>query len=184
MHNPTFDADAASILFNLPDYRVVSATPASGDQPRQVLIETVTAEGACPSCGVFSARVQARPVQHVKDVPCGGDRLDVLVRKRRYACAEPDCPRRTFTERTDQLPARARVTTRLAEQVIGACRAEPRAVSRVAHEAGLSWPTVMQLLTSTIDVRGGHVDTRHIRRLGIDEHRFRRVRYTLSLIHI
>ena len=178
MDHPTFDADAASILFNLPGYRVVSAAPASGDQPRRVIIETIEAEGACPACGVFSAKVQARPVQHVKDVSCGGDRLDVLVRKRRYVCAESDCPRRTFTEQTDQLPARARVTTRLAEHVIGACRAEPRAVSRVAHEAGLSWPTVMRLLTSTIDVRGGHVDLRHIRRLGIDEHRFRRVRYT------
>ena len=177
MHHPTFDADAASILFNLPDYRVVSATPASGDQPRQVLIETIAAEGACPSCGVLSARVQARPVQHVKDVPCGGDRLDVLVRKRRYICLESHCQRRTFTERTDQLPARARVTTRLAEQVISACRAEPRAVSRVAEQAGLSWPTVMRLLTSTIDLTG-QVDLRHIRRLGIDEHRFRRVRYT------
>jgi transposase len=177
VHHPTFDADAASILFNLPDYRVVSATPASGDQPRQVLIETIAAEGACPSCGVFSSRVQARPVQHVKDVACGGDRLDVLVRKRRYLCAESHCQRRTFTEQTDQLPARARVTTRLAEHVISACRAEPRAVSRVAGEAGLSWPTVMRLLTSTIDLTG-QVDTRHVRRLGIDEHRFRRVRYT------
>lgn len=177
MHHPTFDADAASILFNLPDYRVVSATPATGDQPRRVVIETIAAEGACPSCGVLSARVQARPVQHVKDVSCGGDRPDVLVRKRRYVCAEKGCPRGTFTEQTDQLPARARVTTRLAGQVIRACRAEPRAVSRVAHEAGLSWPTVMRLLTSTIDLTG-QVDLRHIRRLGIDEHRFRRVRYT------
>ena len=43
MHHPTFDADAASILFNLPDYRVVSATPATSDQPRRVLIETIEA---------------------------------------------------------------------------------------------------------------------------------------------
>jgi transposase len=62
------------------------------------------------------------------------------------------------------------------EQVLTACRAEPRAVSRVAHEAGLAWPTVMRLLTSTIDLTTG-VDRRHVRRLGIDEHRFRTVRY-------
>ena len=46
MHQPTFDVDAASILFNLPGYRVVSASAAVGDQPRQVLIETVASEGA------------------------------------------------------------------------------------------------------------------------------------------
>ncbi|MFK5648024.1 hypothetical protein ACI3ET_16120 [Ornithinimicrobium sp. LYQ121] len=66
MHQPTFDVDPASILFNLPGYRVVSASPAVGERPRQVLIETIEAEGACPSCGVLSARVQARPRQHVK----------------------------------------------------------------------------------------------------------------------
>ncbi|WP_228255270.1 transposase family protein [Ornithinimicrobium avium] len=110
MHKPTFDVDAASILFNLPGYQVVSASPAVGDQPRQVIVETIASEGACPSCGVLSCRVQARPVQHVKDVPCGGERLDVVVRKRRYACTEELCPRRSFTEETDQLPVRARVT--------------------------------------------------------------------------
>ena len=177
MHKPTFDVDAASILFNLSGYRVVSATPGVGvEQPRQVLIETTTSEGACPSCGVLSSRIQARPTQRVKDVPCGGERLDVLVRKRRYACRESLCPRRSFTEETEQLPARARVTTRLTEQVISACRAEPRAVSRVAHEAHLSWPTVMRMLTTTLDLDTG-VDRRHVRHLGIDEHRFRTVRY-------
>ena len=171
MHKPTFDVDAASILFNLSGYRVVSATPGVGvEQPRQVLIETTTSEGACPSCGVLSSRIQARPTQRVKDVPCGGERLDVLVRKRRYACRESLCPRRSFTEETEQLPARARVTTRLTEQVITACRAEPRAVSRVAHEAHLSWPTVMRMLTTTLDLDTG-VDRRHVRHLGIDEHR-------------
>lgn len=176
MHQPTFDVDAASILFNLSGYRVVSARAAVGDLPRQVLVETVAAEGACPSCGVLSSRVQARPVQRVKDVACGGERLDVLVRKRRYVCREPLCARRSFTEETEQLPARARVTTRLVERVISACRSEPRAVSRVADEAALAWPTVMRMLTTTVDLDTG-VDRRHVRHLGIDEHRFRSVRY-------
>lgn len=156
MHQPTFDVDAASILFNLSGYRVVSASPAVGDeQPRQVLIETVVAEGACPSCGVLSSRVQARPTQCVKDVACGGERLEVVVRKRRYVCRERLCQRRSFTEETEQLPARARVTTRLTERVITACRAEPRAVSRIAHEASLSWPTVMRMLSTTVDLDNG-----------------------------
>lgn len=176
MFHPTFDVDPASILFNLPGYRVVSVRPADGDEPRQVLVETVESEGACPACGVLSARVQARPVQQVKDITCGGERLEVSVRKRRYACAETVCPRKTFTEQTAQLPARARVTTRLAEQVITACRREPRALSRVADEAGLAWPTVMRLLAATVDLTRA-VDTRHVQRLGIDEHRFRSVRY-------
>ena len=100
MFQPTFDADPASLLFNLPDYRVVCVTAAVGDDPRQVVVETIDTEGACPACGVLSSRVQARPVQEVKDVTCGGERLAVSVRKRRYVCAETACPRRTFTEQT------------------------------------------------------------------------------------
>lgn len=34
----------------------------------------------------------------------------------------------------------------------------------------------MRLVSSTVDV-DGHADYRHVRRLGVDEHRFRRVRY-------
>src|SRR5690625_1021834 len=89
----------------------------------------------------MSSRVHSRPVQQVKDVTCGGQPVVVRVRKRRYVCAEELCPRGTFTEVTDQLPARARLTTRLAAAVTGALRTEPRAVSGVATEHGLSWIT-------------------------------------------
>ena len=57
-----------------------------------------------------------------------------------------------------------------------AYRAEPRAVLRVADEAGLAWPTVMRMLTTTLDLDTG-VDRQHVKRLGTDEHRFRTVRY-------
>ncbi|SOC57765.1 Transposase [Ornithinimicrobium cerasi] len=49
-------------------------------------------------------------------------------------------------------------------------------MSRVAHKAGLSWSTVMRMLTTTLDLDSG-VDHRHVRHLGVDEHRFRTVRY-------
>jgi hypothetical protein len=43
-------ADAATILFNLPDYHVVSTTVIAGR--RQVIIETDQPPG-CPDCGVI-----------------------------------------------------------------------------------------------------------------------------------
>ncbi len=175
MLKPTHDADAASILFNLPGYRVLSVHR-DDDGHRQVLVESEEAEGACPSCGVLTSRVQARPRQRVKDLPCGGGPVTVLVRKRRYVCTEDLCPRKTFTEVTDQLPARARLTTRLAGAVVNALAVEPRAVSGVAAGHELSWTTTMRLVATTIDV-DGHADYRHVRHLGVDEHRFRRVRY-------
>lgn len=49
---------------------------------------------------------------------------------------------------------------------------ELRAVSRVAAAHGVSWPTVMARL-NTVGELVGNVDRMFIRRLGIDEHRFR-----------
>ena len=107
MLKPTHDADAASILFNLPGYRVLSAgrhDPGDAEAAgRSVLVEAVAEEGGCPDCGVLSRRIHARPVQVVKDVPCGGRGLIVRVRKRRFVCAEEACVRRTFTEETRSL---------------------------------------------------------------------------------
>nr|WP_202605460.1 ISL3 family transposase [Glutamicibacter soli] len=161
-------------MLNLTDYRVITAThePAG----RQVLIEPVATEAACPSCGVLTTRIQARPVHRVKDLPTGGDGLDLWVRKRRMACQESACPRRSFVQTTSQLPFRARITARLSQRLVDEMSCELRAVSRVAAAHGVSWPTVMARL-NTVGELVGDVDRMFIRRLGIDEHRFRKVRY-------
>ncbi|MEO5315807.1 hypothetical protein PV772_17095 [Pseudarthrobacter sp. CC12] len=52
-------ADAATILFNLPDYRIISTSIIAGR--RQVIVETDQPAG-CPSCGVIaSKRKERRP---------------------------------------------------------------------------------------------------------------------------
>lgn len=174
MLKPTHDADAASILFNLPGYRVLAVghiNPDSEDAGRWALVEAVAAEGGCPDCGVLSGRIHARPVQVVKDVPCGGEALEVRVCKRRFRCQEAACARATFVEESDELPFRARFTTRLAAKTLAALRAEPRSVHAVTVESGLSWPTVMGLLTSTVDL--ATIPERGlVTKLGVDEHRF------------
>lgn len=94
MFKDTGPIDAASILLNLTDYRVITATHQAAG--RHVLIEPVATEAACPSCGVLTTRIQARPQHRVKDLPAGGDDLQLWVRKRRMACQEPACERRSF----------------------------------------------------------------------------------------
>lgn len=174
MFKDTGGIDAASILLNLTDYRVIAATHESSG--RQVLVEPIATEAACPSCGVLTTRIQARPVHRVKDLPAGGHDLQVRVRKRRMACQEQACERRSFVQTTEQLPFRARITTRLSQQLVDEMRCELRAVSRVAAAHSVSWPTVMARL-NTVGELVGNVDRMYIRRLGIDEHRFRKVRY-------
>ena len=170
----TQTCDAASILFNLEGHVVLSAERAGAG--RTVLVEPVEREGACPDCGVLSSRIQARPVHRVRDVQCGGEPLEVRVRKRRLACVEPQCPRRSFVQTTDEVPLRSRLTSRLVAGIVADLSTELRAVSRVAAASGVSWTTAMRVMEDTAVLVGG-VDRRLVRRLGVDEHRFRRVRY-------
>lgn len=62
--------DAASTIFNLPDYRVIDAVDLP-DGVRRVVVES-TAPPGCPACGVISVRVHSRRRQVVRDVPVGG----------------------------------------------------------------------------------------------------------------
>ncbi len=116
MFNNTGAVDAASTLFNLDDH-VALSVEGSGDS-RSVLVEPRNPEAPCPECGVFSRRVQARPVHRVKDIASGGKGLEVMVKKRRLVCLEEACPKRTFVQVTDQIPVRSRVTTRLVGEIV------------------------------------------------------------------
>jgi transposase len=89
--------DAATALFNLPDYRVTDTEVLAFGQ-RWVRIE-VTAEAGCLSCGVISTRVHSRRRQRVRDIPVAGP-VEVIWSKRRFFCDEYLCPRRTFAEET------------------------------------------------------------------------------------
>jgi transposase len=166
--------DAASVIFNLPGYRVIDAVdlPLGG---RRVKVEPTDLESGCPGCGVVSSRVHAWVVQRVRDVPHAG-RVEVLVRKPRLVCAEPACRRRTFTHTSSQLPVRARCTTRLRTAALAAVVDSGRAVAEVAGELGVAWWTV-QATVNAAAVLLPDVDDLWVRRLGIDEHRYRRVRW-------
>jgi transposase len=62
--------DAASAIFNLPDYRVLSAIDAD-DGIRRVEVESTDPPG-CPVCGVLAARVDSRRRQWLRDLPVAG----------------------------------------------------------------------------------------------------------------
>jgi transposase len=166
--------DAASVIFNLPGYRVVDAVdlPLGG---RRVKVVPVDLDDGCPACGVVSSRVHAWTEQRVRDIPHAGQ-VVVVVRKPRLVCAEPTCPRQTFTPATGQLPARARCTTRLKTAVLDAVIDSGRAVAEVAQGFGVAWWTVQATINAAV-VLLPSVDELYVRRLGIDEHRYRRVRW-------
>ena len=179
MFKPTVDAasDAASVLFNLPEYRVVAVTR-DAEGAREVVIDTPSLEAGCPSCGAVTSRVHQRTRQRVRDVPFDGP-VTVWWVKKRWRCTEARCGRATFTEHTDQVPPFARVTTRLRERIVAALAGEVRCVQAVAAEVGVSWPTAMRQLTAAMASQAARTAARPalVHSLGIDEHRFRTVRW-------
>jgi len=119
---------------------------------------------SAPSSGCGTSYSTARSV-------CGGSRSG--------GGAPNHCAGQSRSPSTEQIPPRARLTARLQGRIVSALSGEVRAVSRVAVEVGVSWPTAMRQLTLT---RVGQVVRAAARpalvtNLDTDEHRFRTVRW-------
>ncbi len=147
-------ADAATIFFNLPDYRVISSAVIAGR--RQVNIETDQLPG-CPSCGVIASRWKERRPQRLRDIPVAGP-VDVLWSKYRCYCEEVACDRLSFFESTPQVPRRARSTARLRDQLVEAVIRLGRAVSETAAGFAVSWWMVRAAVTEACLLRLPDVD--------------------------
>ena len=174
MNEPTGSRrDAASTIFNLPDYRVIDAIDLL-DGGRRVTVESVYPPG-CPDCGVVAERVHSRRLQRLRDVPVAGT-AEVWWAKGRWFCSEALCGRGTFAEATDQVPPFARSTARLRHQVVAAVIESGRAAAEVARAHGVSWWLVQAALNVAVLLLPG-VDEVPVTRLGIDEHRYRSVRF-------
>lgn len=175
MTQPTVVAsDAATSIFNLPDYLVMSVSVLA-DGRRQVIVETYQPRG-CPSRGVAATRRKERRFQRIRDIPVAGA-MEVLWSKYRWHCDEPPCPRLSFYESTAQVPRCARSTARLRDQVVDAVINSGRAVSATAAAFAVSWWTVRAALTEASFLTLPDVDRPSPRMLGIYEHRFRSVRF-------
>jgi transposase len=165
--------DAASMIFNLPDYRV-AGTVLLPDGIRHVTVESTFPPG-CPSCGVIASRVKERRCQRLRDIPVAGA-VVLLWDKRRWFCDEYLCERKSFCEATPQVPRRVRSTRRLRETLVDAVIDSGRAVSETAMAFGISWWLVQQVIGDAA-LRLPDVDLLAPRMLGIDEHRYRSVRF-------
>jgi hypothetical protein len=103
--------------------------------------------------------------------------VDVLWSKYRWYCEEPACDSLSFFESTPQVPRRARSTSRFRDQLVDAVIRSGRAVSETAAGFAVSWWMVRAALNEACLLRLPDVDKLNPRMLGIDEHRFRSVRY-------
>jgi transposase len=102
----------------------------------------------CPQCGQRALKVKQWTTTRPRDLPVGGRTARLRWRKRRWYCPTPDCPRRSFTEQVAQVPARARVTTRLREAAGAAVADAGATIVQAARDHGISWPIVAAAFTA------------------------------------
>ena len=87
MFEPTgSQRDAASAIFNLPDYRVTAVEEDADDADgvRRIEVESTAAPG-CPVCGVLAVRVHSRRRQRVRNLSVAGP-VQLVWIKRRWFC--------------------------------------------------------------------------------------------------
>jgi transposase len=152
-------------LLGLRGFRVLAVTE-EGDE-LLVSIETIRQAAGCPSCGVI-ARTKDRLRVIIRDLPAFNRRVRLVCSKRRFSCPDPDCPVRTWTEHSDDLPGQ-----------------EARSVASLARWLGVSWATVMSavrdygtpLVEDPARVEG-------VNSLGIDETAFLKANVEHSTMYV
>jgi transposase len=148
---------------------------ADGSRLIHLVTEDETAR-ACPACGVLASAPKGWVCTRPRDLPYGHNGLGLVWRKRRWYCREEACARASFTESVPQIPARARLTTRLRATAGNRVRDDAATVAQAGREFGLSWPTVMAA-TRLQAADLVEADPEPVAVLGIDETRRGRPRW-------
>ena len=125
----------------------------------------VGGQGPAAEYGSRTCRRRVRPWS------CGGANAACV-------CGEGLCPRRSFTQTADAVRPRGRVTERLRDKVASAIATSNRSVADVAGEYGVSWPTAHRALV--VAAARWLPEPEPTAVLGIDETRFRSVRWILD----
>ena len=168
-------SDATSLLFDLPGFSVIECVEDPSLGGRRVTVMSDVQVHGCPQCGVIVDTPYDHHGRVIKDVPFGDRPLQLVWHVRRFRCRQQQCPRKIFTETSDQIRVRSPLTSRLRCKLESSVSGSARAVSDVAREYGVAWGTVHNaLVRQAAAMRPEPTPTMMI---GIDETRARSVRW-------
>ena len=104
-------------------------------------VEMIRKPHKCPCCGTITNRIHDYRLQKIKDLPSFGNKVNLLLRKRRYVC--PSCHKR-FYEKIDFLPKYHRMTSRVINEIL-MLLASTHSFKSVAQQLNLSPSTVVRI---------------------------------------
>jgi transposase len=136
--------------------------------------------GWCPGCRQQSSSPKERVTTRPRDVRIGTDRPELLWHKRKWHCRVAECERKVFTESLPQeIPARARITTRARRAAAQSIGDHLRPVSGVAQEMDMDWRIAHDAFVAYAD-EVLPVGPPPVRVLGIDETRRGKGKYEVE----
>lgn len=154
----------------------VELTQIERQEDQFVFHVTATSPSAlCPLCQQPASRLHSRYRRAVKDLPCAGQQVQLILYVRKFFCDTVTCARKVFAERLPHLVAPwAQMTTRLCEalQVIGLATCG-RLGARLASRLGIttSWMTIVRRVMALPTPLAEQVEC-----LGLDDFAFQRGR--------
>ena len=137
----------------------------------EVHIELVRDVAGCATCGVVAVVKDRHPVTLV-DLTMAGRKICLVWIKRRFVCAEPDCPTGTWTEVDARIAApRLKMTDRAARWATFEVGKNGRTVNEVAEHLGCAWHTVNDAVLAYGEALVDHPERfGDVTSLGLDEH--------------
>ncbi len=146
-----------------------------GDDLLHLHITSTSKSCFCPVCGQVATRLHSRYCRMVKDLPCVGQQVQLILHVRKFFCDTADCMRKIFAERLSPLVAPwAHMTIRLSQAIAAVGLASSgRLGVRLSSRLGTAtlWMTIVRRVMAlpTKPVEKVHC-------LGIDDFSFRRGR--------
>lgn len=168
----------SSVLFGLGSV-VVDRVEIDADSVRTVHLSTAERwVGVCPKCQVRSTRSKGWVRTRPRDLRFGPDRPRLVWSKRKWLCTSTSCERKSFTEATDELPARCRLSARARSEMALAVLDHNRPVTSVAADYGCTWNTCHRAVVALAEpALAGEPEP--VRALGIDETRRGKAKWEL-----
>lgn len=159
-------------LFSLPDGMLIEQLQIS-EIRLVIIIVAASLTSCCPLCFEASSSVHCHYHRTLRDIPCMGRRVQLLLTVRKFSCRNPYCSRKVFAERLPTfVEPWARTTIRFCQQItsIGLSTCD-NGGARLAARLGIqtSRQTILRRIMNLPDFSSGSVLL-----LGIDDFSFRR----------
>ncbi|WP_240688887.1 ISL3 family transposase [Brevibacterium sp. S22] len=141
----------------------------------RIHIETDVTMTGCPACGVV-AKLHHRRRHTVHDIPGQRGPVELVWHKRIWRCWEALCPRTTWSEGSDQIAVRAKVTLRVGDWVADRLQYDDAHVAALARRLGVDWHTCWAAAKPVLETRTRAPERlENVTALGVDEHVWRHV---------